>query len=89
MAQPETPADDHVDIGSQDARQGRPGVPILWVLIVSVVLGALAVFLVWTFHWGGFNRPGAQTHVSGQGDSTPVTEGRQTPDQPPPPVKAQ
>ena len=89
MAQPQPPADEPVDIGSQDARQGRPGVPILWVLVVSVVLAGLALFVVWTFHWGPFNRPGAQTHVSGQGDSTPLTTGRQTPDQPPPPVKAQ
>jgi hypothetical protein len=89
MAAPRPPADEKIDIGSQDARQGGRGTPIVWVLVVSVVLAGLALLAVWTFHWGPFSQPGAQTHVTGRGDSTPVTSGRQTPDQPPPPVRAQ
>ena len=89
MAPPPTPADKPVDIGSQDARQGRAGVPVLWVLVISVVLGSLALFLVWSAHWRGFSKSGGQTHVSGRGESTPLTSGRQSPSQPPPPVRAQ
>ena len=40
---------DHVVLSSTRARQGRWGRPVLWVLLVSTALAALALFSAWTW----------------------------------------
>lgn len=63
MATPET-GSGHPDIDATDARSGRPGVPVLWVLIISTVVALLAVAVIWGFF---------SHRLGGQGGSTQVT----------------
>ena len=42
-------SDEHIVLSSTRARQGRYGRHILWVLLVSTALAALALFAAWTW----------------------------------------
>lgn len=48
------------EISVQDARQGRSGVRILLVLIVSALATATLLGLLWLFSHGGFQRVDAE-----------------------------
>jgi len=50
MAQP--PASSHPVLGATRARQGRYGRHVFWVLLVSTILAALALFGAWTWRSG-------------------------------------
>ena len=47
MAAPETT--DHPVLAATPARQGRWGRHVFWVLLVSTILAALALFTAWMF----------------------------------------
>jgi len=46
------PADDHEVIEATDARQGRWGRHVFWVLVISTFLAAGGMFIAWSAHWG-------------------------------------
>ena len=51
------------DLNATDARSGRPGVPVLWVLVVSTVVALLAVAVVWAFFAHGLSGGGGSRQV--------------------------
>ncbi|HWT52335.1 MAG TPA: hypothetical protein VN113_09170 [Caulobacter sp.] len=65
------------------ARQGRWGRQVFWVLIVSTVLAALALFGAWTYRAKDLAavevNNGAKTPAEAQRYDTPQTPARQTP----------
>lgn len=66
------------------ARQGRWGRQVFWVLVVSTVLAALALFGAWTFRAHDLAavevNNGAKTTAEAQRYSTDPAAVRQTPD---------
>ena len=42
-------SDEHIVLSSTRARQGRYGRHVLWVLLVSTALAAIALFAAWTW----------------------------------------
>ncbi|MHB8530513.1 MAG: hypothetical protein ACYC8V_13520 [Caulobacteraceae bacterium] len=50
-------AEDHgpVEISASRARQARQGLPVLWVLVISLSLAAIVLFVVWMAHSRGFS----------------------------------
>ena len=54
MTYPTDPATEehHVDLDATPARQGMRGVHILWVLIISFILAAAALFGSWAWKSG-------------------------------------
>lgn len=86
------PADihDHADqssagssVNATRARQGRLGRHIFWILIVSTVLAALALFGAWSFRAGDLaavdDNTGANTPAEARAGTTPRQPARQTP----------
>lgn len=65
------------------ARQGRWGRHIFWVLVISTVLAALALFGAWTYRAKDLAavevNNGAKTPAEAQRYDTPQTPARQTP----------
>jgi hypothetical protein len=65
------------------ARQGRFGRHIFWILIVSTVLAALALFGAWSFRAGDLaavqDNTGATTPAEAQAGDTTQRPARQTP----------
>ena len=65
------------------ARQGRRGKHIFWVLIVSTVLAAVALFGAWSMRAGDLagveHNNGAKTTQEAERYSTPQTPVKQTP----------
>jgi hypothetical protein len=43
---------DHTTIQTTEARQGRWGRPVFWVLVVSTLLAALVLFISWGMRSG-------------------------------------
>jgi hypothetical protein len=69
MAAPDTTS--HPEVNATPARQGRWGRPVFWVLLISTVLAALALFAAWMWRaddlstaQGGSDRdsPAARTY---------------------------
>jgi hypothetical protein len=50
MASPDI--QDHPVLAATKARQGRLGRPVFWVLLVSTILAALALFAAWAWRAG-------------------------------------
>ncbi len=86
------PADIHHDaapdpqgprLNATRARQGRWGRQVFWVLIISTVLAALALFGAWTFRARDLAEVevnnGAKTPAEAQRYDTQQTPARQTP----------
>ena len=65
------------------ARQGRWGKHVFWVLIVSTVLAAIALFGAWSMRSGDLagveHNNGAKTTQEAERYSTPQTPVKQTP----------
>jgi hypothetical protein len=70
-------------INATRARQGRFGRHIFWILIVSTVLAALALFGAWSFRAGDLaavdDNTGASTPAEARSGTTPQKPARQTP----------
>jgi len=79
--QPADPATPRVN--ATRARQGRWGRQIFWLLIISTVLAALALFGAWSFRAQDFAavemNTGATTPSEAQSADTPLQPARQTP----------
>ncbi len=83
------PADIHHDaphaprLNATRARQGRWGRHVFWVLVISTVLAALALFGAWTFRAKDLAsvevNNGAKTPAEAQRYDTQQTPVRQTP----------
>ena len=83
------PADIHHDtshsprLNATRARQGRWGKHVFWVLIVSTVLAAIALFGAWTYRANDLAavevNNGAKTPAEAQRYDTQQTPARQTP----------
>lgn len=80
------PADSHPDaprINATRARQGRRGQHIFWILIVSTVLAAIALFGAWGFRSGDLaaveHNAGAKTPAEASRYDTQQSPARQTP----------
>jgi hypothetical protein len=43
----------HDELGATDARQGRWGRHVFWVLVISTALAVMALFGSWAFHSNG------------------------------------
>lgn len=54
----------HPDVAATDARSGRPGVPVLWVLVVSTVVALLAVAVIWAFFSHSLSGGGGSRQVT-------------------------
>ena len=54
----------HPEVKATDARSGRPGVPVLWVLIGSTVGGIIVFAIVWAFFAHGFSGGGGQRQIT-------------------------
>jgi len=80
MAAPNTFHDpDHpADLSAVEARQGRPGRPIVWVMVISIALVTLGFAALWAVHAPTFVQPGGGTQTSGQGYNATVQQPRQT-----------
>lgn len=70
-------------VNATRARQGRFGRHVFWILIVSTVLAAMALFGAWSFRAKDLaaveaNR-GATTAAEAQSGTTPQQPARQTP----------
>ena len=65
------------------ARQGRWGKHVFWVLIISTVLAAIALFGAWSLRSGDLagveHSKGAKTTQEAERYSTPQTPVKQTP----------
>ena len=65
------------------ARQGRYGKHVFWVLIISTVLAAIALFGAWSLRSGDLasveHNNGAKTTQEAERYSTPQTPVKQTP----------
>jgi hypothetical protein len=48
-------------LSATQARAGRPGVHILWILVVSTGLAAVALLAILAFNAPGLSGPGGQT----------------------------
>jgi hypothetical protein len=53
----------HTDLDATDARSGRPGVPVLWVLVLSTVVALIAVAVVWAFFAHGLGGGGGGRQI--------------------------
>jgi len=77
------PNDPAPRLNATRARQGRWGRHVFWVLIVSTVLAALALFGAWTYRANDLAavevNNGAKTPAEAQRYDTPQTPARQTP----------
>jgi hypothetical protein len=51
-------------LAATPARQGRLGRPIFWVLVISTVLAAIALFAAWGWRAPGLSQPGSQARVT-------------------------
>lgn len=81
--------DHHAASGSQPrvnatrARQGRWGRHVFWILVISTVLAALALFGAWSFRARDLAavevNNGAKTPAEAQAHDTPQRPARQTP----------
>jgi len=71
----ENTGDGHPDVTATEARAGRPGVPVLWVLVVSTVVALIAVVVVWGF----FSNSLAKRNESPQVTSKAVAASTDTP----------
>jgi hypothetical protein len=75
-------------VAATPARQGRYGKHVFWVLVVSTVLAAIALFFTWT--WKAPALSDAQTKVTATrtanapGFNAPEPAAKQTSNQPPP-----
>lgn len=79
MAKSEVAASGHApELNVIEARQGRSGRPIVWVLTISTGLVVIAFAVIWIVHIPGFSRPGAQTQVSGAGAHSQLAPAQQT-----------
>ncbi|MCC7266122.1 MAG: hypothetical protein IT546_02145 [Caulobacteraceae bacterium] len=47
MATPTDTSEPHIDLGATRARQGRYGRHVFWVLVISTLLAAIALFASW------------------------------------------
>jgi hypothetical protein len=54
----------HQDLDATEARAGRPGVPVLWVLVISTVVALIAVAVVWAFFAHGLSGGGGQAQIT-------------------------
>ncbi len=63
MTAPNT-GDGHPDLDATEARAGRPGIPVVWVLVVSTLVALIAVAVVWGFFSSGLQGNGGQTHIT-------------------------
>ncbi len=59
----DNPGPGHADLDATDARSGRPGVPVLWVLVISTVVALLAVAVIWAFFSNGFSGGGGSRQI--------------------------
>ncbi len=70
-------------VNATRARQGRFGRHIFWILIVSTVLAALALFGAWSFRAGDLaavdDNTGANTPAEARSGTTQQQPARQTP----------
>ncbi|WP_425999559.1 hypothetical protein [Caulobacter sp. DWR1-3-2b1] len=78
------PADQPVTrLNATRARQGRWGQHIFWILVVSTVLAAIALFGAWSFRSGDLaaveRNNGVDTPVEASRYDTPQSPARQTP----------
>lgn len=53
-----------VETSATRARQGRSGLPMIWVLSGSLVLACVALLAVWALRWGDLGRAHSRTSVS-------------------------
>jgi len=61
MADTSRPADPpRPVVDAIQARQGRSGRPIVWVLVIGTLLAALALTLAWLWKAPALSRPGSQ-----------------------------
>jgi hypothetical protein len=42
------PGEGHPDLEATEARGARPGVPVLWVMVISTLAALIAVFVIWS-----------------------------------------
>ncbi len=54
----------HPDLAATEARAGRPGVPVLWVLVISTLVAVIAVALVWAFFAHGLSGAGGSRQIA-------------------------
>ncbi|PHY19098.1 hypothetical protein [Caulobacter sp. BP25] len=80
---PAEPGAEGPRVNATRARQGRFGLHVFWILIVSTVLAALALFGAWSFRANDFaaveHNTGATTPAEAQAGNTPQQPARQTP----------
>ncbi|MGZ3377006.1 MAG: hypothetical protein ACXU8S_10455 [Phenylobacterium sp.] len=57
------PADHHPVLAATPARQGRPGRPVFWVLVISTFLAAAGLFVAWGMRSHGEPQSGSQQRV--------------------------
>ena len=58
-----------------DARQGRPGKPVLWILVISLVLVCIALFGAWAMRAGDLAKAdpnGTSNTAGGEQFDTPA-----------------
>ena len=53
----------HPDLDATEARAGRPGVPVLWVLVISTLVALIAVAVIWAFFSHGLSGGGGSRQV--------------------------
>jgi hypothetical protein len=53
----------HPEVAATDARAGRPGVPVLWVLIGSTIGGVIVVAIVWALFAHGLSGAGGSRQI--------------------------
>ena len=67
MAESSSPAEPpRPVVAATRARQGRFGRPVFWVLVISTLLAAIALFIAWMEKAPGLAQPGSQQSVSTQ-----------------------
>lgn len=63
MTAPNT-GDGHPDLSATEARAGRRGLPVVWVLVISTVVALIAVAVVWGFFSPGLSGNGGQSRIT-------------------------
>lgn len=80
---PAEPGADGPRVNATRARQGRFGRHIFWILVISTVLAALALFGAWSFRAGDLaaveHNTGATTPAEARAGDTQQQPVRQTP----------
>jgi hypothetical protein len=74
----------HPTLTPQAARQGRPGRPMLWVLLISTTLVVIGFAALWGFHEPGLSGMGGQTAAVPDQSTSQLRQPRQTDSAPEP-----